>query len=78
MNSDATKPYDHEKDLAAILGSPVKHVCGYVSREFGDHTFKLTRLILEDGRSMYIAGEHDFPYMTDIDGEVLKSHYSAE
>ena len=42
----------------------------YVSREFGDLTFKVTQLELQDGRKVHFGGEHDFPYLDDY-GNVI-------
>lgn len=42
---------------------------GYVSDPFGDGpTFVLTRVLLADGRAIFVEGEHDTPYLGDIRG----------
>jgi hypothetical protein len=55
----------HELSLNAISGQKVVDVYGYVSTEFGDPVFKLTRIELEDGTTLDVEGEHDMPYIPD-------------
>lgn len=71
-NKDQTKPYDYEIDLERITDSPIVRIVGYVSREFGDPTFKMTRVITADGQSFHAEGEHDIAYLTDLDEAKLK------
>ncbi len=54
----------YELSLTRMLEQPVVDVLGYISNEFGEPTFKLTRLVLENGVSVRVEGEHDFPYLT--------------
>lgn len=64
-------------DLAGIIGSKVAHVEGYMSREFGDATFKLTRVVFEDGRAVDVEGEHDMPYICTSDPDILAAFEDA-
>lgn len=65
--------------LLKVLGErKVKDIEGYISTEFGDHTFKLTALVLDNDKKMWFEGEHDFPYITDTDDELLEKIYLAE
>lgn len=54
----------YELSLKRVLDQPIADVLGYVSNEFGEPTFKLTRLVLGNGVSIRVEGEHDFPYLT--------------
>lgn len=74
-NEDKTQPYSHEVDLELITGSPIVRVVGYVTNEFGDLTFKATRVITAAGDSYGIEGEHDLPYVIDLDAGKLEAHY---
>lgn len=56
---------DSELSLNELVTSPVKDVFGYVSHEFGDPCFKLTRIEFADGRTVDVEGEHDMPYLCD-------------
>lgn len=64
-----TTKYDHEISLNAVLrgGRTVTDVFGYVSNEFGEPVFKITRIALSDG-AINAEGEHDMPYLTDDHG----------
>lgn len=61
---------NHELSLNEISTSPVKDVFGYVSNEFGDPCFKLTRIEFADGRTADVEGEHDMPYLCDC-GDIV-------
>ena len=52
--------------LNKLLGSnKIKDITGYISNEFGEPTFKLSRIILEDDNELWVEGEHDYPYVTE-------------
>ncbi len=51
--------------LSELYGKKVIDLEGYVSNEFGDSAFKLTRCVFEDGSTFDIEGEHDFPFIVD-------------
>jgi hypothetical protein len=53
----------YEHGLTAVARRKVAEVAGYVSNEFGDPVFQLTRVIFDDGTSMDVEGEHDCPYI---------------
>jgi hypothetical protein len=61
-----------------IQGSQIKDIVGYVSNEFGDPIFKLSKIIFEDGIEYWCEGEHDMPYVTDVDEGLLQSIYDDE
>ena len=71
----------YEISLTKLMGSPVADVIGYISAEFGDPCFKMTAVVLADGRKFYTEGEHDLPYLTDgpagakFDEEQLEALY---
>ena len=54
-----------ELSLKEIAATGIADIFGYVSSEFGDPTFKITRIALEDGAELAVEGEHDFPYIAD-------------
>jgi hypothetical protein len=51
--------------LSKLMGKPVKDIEGSLSMEFGDITFKLNKVVFEDGSDLHCEGEHDMPYLTD-------------
>lgn len=56
----------YEIDLLKLVGKRVKAITGYLSMEFGyDPSFKLCQIVFEDGTSMGVEGEHDFPYVVE-------------
>ena len=57
--------HDWEKSLTRVVGKRIVDVVGYVSDEFGDPTFKITGILLEDGTILAVEGEHDFPYIAE-------------
>ncbi len=56
---------DYELSLNELAGKPVSDIYGYISHEFEDPVFKLTRIILADGSSVDVEGEHDIPYIPE-------------
>ena len=52
--------------LNKLHGKAVKDIHGYITTEFGDPTFKMSKVVFEDGTSVFCEGEHDLPYLTDI------------
>lgn len=55
---------DYELSLNDLCGGrTVADVYGYVSIEFGEPCFKITRLALTDGITLDVEGEHDIPYI---------------
>lgn len=73
VETDYSQPYSHEIDLEAVTGSPVTKIFGYITNEFGDPTFKMTRVITADEKSYSAEGEHDMPYLTDLDDGKLQA-----
>lgn len=67
-----------ELSLNDLIGNRlVVDVYGYMSSPFGgDPSFKLTRVLLSDGTTIGIEGEHDFPYLCDSDGVVTMPEVS--
>ena len=57
---------DYEFSLSVLTGKKIKDVVGYPSIGFGADTpvFCLTEIIFEDGASIGVEGEHDFPYLS--------------
>ena len=59
---------DSELGLSRILGVKIDEIRGYLSTEFDDVVFKITRLALADGSFLGVEGEHDFPYVVQGGG----------
>ena len=71
------KPYESEHhsgylSLAKVKGESIVDVIGYICNEFGEPTFRLCRIIFGDGSEIYCEGEHDMPYVTDLDQALLE------
>ena len=62
------EPGDTDISLAKLTGKKVKDVVGHLTKEFGDPTFQLSKIVLEDGSIIHCEGEHDMPYLTGIPG----------
>lgn len=58
---------DYLLSLSKLTGRKIKDVSGYITREFGDPTFKVNKIIFDDGYEQYVEGEHDLPYLVDFD-----------
>lgn len=56
---------NYEISLSKLLDLGIKDIQGYISYEFGEPTFKMTKIILDEGHSLWCEGEHDFPYITE-------------
>lgn len=56
----------YEISLTKLVDKSIKDIRGYISTEY-DAIFKLTRVEFEDGTFMSFEGEHDFPYLTNLD-----------
>lgn len=52
--------------LEKLCGTRIKEIQGSLSKEFGDLTFTLTRILFEDGSWCRVEGEHDFPYLSGL------------
>lgn len=49
-----------------LTGRAIKELHGYLSCEFGpDVTFKVCHIELDDGTTIDVEGEHDFPYLPE-------------
>ena len=55
---------DYEMSLKK-MGLNIADILGYVSHEFGEDTpvFKITDIVLADGTTIGVEGEHDIPYL---------------
>ena len=56
--------------LNKLLSSKIKDVEGHVSTEFGDATFSVNRIILEDGTVIFLNGEHDIAYIEPMGDDI--------
>lgn len=73
--NDRTQPRSYEIDLEVLTGSPIVRIVGRVANEFGEPSFKLSRVITADGQSFDVEGEHDFPYLCGLDEAKLVEHH---
>lgn len=69
---------EYELSLNEILPkhNPITDIYGYISEEFGDKNFKITRIELHSGETLDVEGEHDMPYISDdkfLTQEILES-----
>jgi hypothetical protein len=46
-------------------GISIVDIHGYVTNKFGDPVFKLCKLVLSDGESVFVEGELDMPYLDE-------------
>ena len=63
---------DYLLSYSKICGRKIKDIVGYISTEYDEPTFKISRIILEDGYELGVEGEHDFPYIVDYDEKTAK------
>ena len=52
-----SKGSDFYISLSKLHGKKVVDLEGYITREFGDLTFEIRRVVLEDGTKLYCGGE---------------------
>jgi hypothetical protein len=62
------EPGDLGISLTKLTGKKIKDIVGHLTKEFGDPTFQLSMIVLEDGSVIHCEGEHDMPYLTGIPG----------
>ncbi len=53
-----------------MLNSKIKDIEGFVSTEFGEATFSIGRIILEDETVIFVNGEHDIAYLEQLGDEI--------
>jgi len=61
---------NYEISLFKLIGKRAVDVRGYLIDDFGDPSFKITKIELEDGAFMGVEGEHDLPYLVTWGGDV--------
>lgn len=63
--------------LAKLLSQPVVDLQGHFSTEFGEPVFSISCIMLADGTSISVGGEHDIAYIDQelpgISDEVLEA-----
>lgn len=77
---------DYQISLVKLTGKAIKDIYGYLSTEFDEPIFKMTRVVLEDDSYFFTEGEHDCPYLTsggitngaEFDDEELQAIYDEE
>jgi len=71
------KAGDYEISLTKLIGKPIADVRGYLTAEFGEPIFKMTKVEFEDGTFLGCEGEHDLPYLVNW-GRTEQPNYDAE
>lgn len=75
---------NYEISLFKLIGKKIKDITGSITKEFGDPTFKMYKVVFEDDTFMVCEGEHDLPYLTEwgeqpnFDEETLEAIYSED
>lgn len=72
--------------LSKLMGKRIADIEGSLRNEFGDVSFKLTKVVFEDGTDLHCEGEHDFPYLTggygdkavELPTEVMEALYEEQ
>lgn len=63
--------------LSKLVGKSIKDIHGVISIELGDPAFKPIAIVFDDGSTLRVEGEHDFPYVVgnqpNYDDETLRS-----
>lgn len=49
--------------LIKLIGKEIADIEGCLTEKFGGVSFKISEVILSDGSSLDVEGEHDFPYL---------------
>ena len=57
----------YEISLNRLIGKPAVDVRGYLVKEWGEPSFKITHIELADGTLLHVGGEHDLPYLEDLE-----------
>lgn len=65
------KVSEYEISLVKLANKNVKDVYGYLSAEYDEPVFKLTKVMFEDGSYLDVEGEHDFPYLANGKGKTI-------
>lgn len=56
---------DFMMSLSKLTGKKVVDVTFYIVRQYGSWMMKVCDVVFEDGSTMGVEGEHDFPYLTE-------------
>lgn len=81
MKLEDLKTSSFEYGLTKILGKKVKEINGYISSDYGEPTFKITSVVLDDDTCIDCEGEHDLPYLAynkDLDEKCIEIKESEE
>ena len=65
LSDVAVNPGSGFISLAKLSGSGIADITGYLSKEFGQVTFVISRIVLANGNKLFVGGEHDMPYIED-------------
>lgn len=59
-------------DLEKLVGRKILRIEGHPSSEFGTDTmvFQIHSIVFEDGKKVFVEGEHDCPYIPSDDAEL--------
>lgn len=70
MKLDQLRTSNYEYGLTKIYGNKIKEIHGYLSNEFDEPVFKMTKVEFENGITFDCEGEHDMPYLTGYDDKM--------
>jgi hypothetical protein len=62
---------DYEISLVKLAGKPIKDIYGYLSNEFDEPVFKITKVVFSKDCWLDAEGEHDFPYLANGKGKTI-------
>lgn len=58
---------DYLISIVRLTGQKIQDIYGYVSMEFGDPVFDVSRVVFENGKEVTFGGEHDIAYLESYD-----------
>ena len=90
MNNYLVTPFmsdssGHWLSLSKLVDKKIVDIVGYISTYGSGASFKLSKIIFEDGTFVFIEGEHDYPYVSTVrsmpmsyldDGKFMEDAYN--
>lgn len=70
--------------LAKLTGRHIKDIQGYISKEYDEPVFNISRIVLGNGKHLWVGGEHDMAFIEDddeslnLDEDTLEELYRQE
>ena len=60
------------KDILVDKSATIADIYGYISYEFGDPVFNVSRIAFSNDEHVYVEGEHDTAYLTEDEKVFIK------